>query len=245
MRIPRIYQTSMVPWQLGAEIELDPEAAHHVGRVLRMSAGQPIELFNGDGHNYAATITTIAKRGISVKIVEVAPNPTESPLQVHLAQGISRGERMDFVLQKSVELGVYEITPLFTERCTVKLSGERLLKKQQQWQRIVISACEQSGRSFVPKVNLPLSMQQWLAQLPKGLRLTLDPYATEPLQQLTEHPKQLTLLIGPEGGLTEDEVALASAHHFLPVHLGPRVLRTETAALTALSVIQYQFGDLA
>ncbi|RZQ55292.1 16S rRNA (uracil(1498)-N(3))-methyltransferase [Pseudidiomarina tainanensis] len=245
MRIPRIYQATANPWVVGAQIELEADAANHVGRVLRMSAGQQLELFNGDGSNYAATITEATKRAVQVKIDAVTTNVSESAVHIHLAQGISRGDRMDFVLQKSVELGVAEITPLFTERCGVKLSGERLLKKQQQWQKIVIAACEQSGRSRVPMVHTPVSFSQWLQQLPSGLRLTLDPYAQKPLRDLAEQPQQLTLFIGPEGGLSEQEVVSASEHGFLPVRLGPRILRTETAALTALSIIQYQFGDLA
>lgn len=245
MRIPRIYEPASETWQPGVTVSLSEDAANHVGRVLRMSADQPLELFNGDGNNYAATIIEASKRTVIVRIEARQSNLTESSVRVHLAQAISRGDRMDFVLQKSVELGVTEITPLFTERCGVKLTGERLQKKQQQWQKIVIAACEQSGRSCVPKVTAPLQFSQWLTELPEGLRLTLDPYATEPLRDLAAAPEQLTLLIGPEGGLTEAEVQQASAHQFMPVRLGPRILRTETAALAALSVIQYQFGDLA
>lgn len=226
-------------------IELEADAANHVGRVLRMNTGQQLELFNGDGSNYAATIIESSKRSVTVQIDHIEANASESAVHIHLAQGISRGDRMDFVLQKSVELGVTEITPLFTERCGVKLNGERLLKKQQQWQKIVIAACEQSGRSKVPTVHTPVSFNQWLTQLPEGLRLTLDPYAEKPLRDLAEHPEKLTLFIGPEGGLSDQEVTSASEHGFLPVRLGPRILRTETAALTALSIIQYQFGDLA
>ena len=245
MRVPRIYQSAEQPWPLQVDIALDDDAANHVGRVLRMNAGQPLELFNGDGNNYAATIVESSKRNVIVRLTDVSPNTTEAPVAVHLAQGISRGDRMDFVLQKSVELGVTEITPLFTERCGVKLSGERLQKKQQQWQKIVIAACEQSGRSVVPPVHTPVTLAQWLAAAPEGLRLTLDPYAQKPLRELATTPQQVTLFIGPEGGLTDAEVSAASTQQFLPVRLGPRVLRTETAALTALSVIQYQFGDLA
>ncbi|RUO47436.1 16S rRNA (uracil(1498)-N(3))-methyltransferase [Pseudidiomarina donghaiensis] len=246
MRVPRIYEAAGQPWQIGANIHLSEDAANHVGRVLRMTAGQQLELFNGDGNNYAATIVEATKRSVTVTIEHVATNQSEAPLAIHLAQGISRGERMDFVLQKSVELGVTEITPLFTERCGVKLTGERLLKKQQQWQKIVIAACEQSGRSVVPQVHTPMHLQQWLtAGAPSGLKLTLDPYAAKPLRDLADSPQQVTLFIGPEGGLTETEVQATASHEFLPVRLGPRILRTETAALTALSVIQYQFGDLA
>lgn len=245
MRVPRIYETAGQPWQSGSNIVLSEDATNHVGRVLRMTAGQQLELFNGDGNNYAATIVEATKRSVTVTIEQVAINKSETPLAIHLAQGISRGERMDFVLQKSVELGVTEITPLFTERCGVKLTGERLLKKQQQWQKIVIAACEQSGRSVVPQVHTPLHLQQWLASAPTGLKLTLDPYAAKPLRDLADSPQHVTLFIGPEGGLTEAEVQAAATQQFLPVRLGPRILRTETAALTALSVIQYQFGDLA
>lgn len=245
MRVPRIYETAEQPWQIGSQFSLSEDAANHVGRVLRMGAGQALELFNGDGNNYAASIVEASKRVVTVTIEQISANSSESTVAIHLAQGISRGDRMDFVLQKSVELGVTDITPLFTERCGVKLTGDRLLKKKQQWQKIVIAACEQSGRSVVPQVHQPVSLSAWLSAAPAGLRLTLDPYASKPLRDLATAPEQVTLLIGPEGGLTEAEVEAASAQQFLPVRLGPRVLRTETAALTALSVIQYQFGDLA
>ncbi|KFZ30380.1 16S rRNA methyltransferase [Pseudidiomarina salinarum] len=244
MRIPRIYHpaSDLTP---GSSVSLSEEAASHVGRVLRMEADQQLELFNGDGYNYQARITSSSKRAVEVIIEEKQPNPSESPVAVHLGQGISRGDRMDFVLQKSVELGVTDITPLFTERCGVKLTGERLEKKQQQWQKIVIAACEQSGRSQVPVVHKPVVMAAWFSDLAPALRLTLDPYADKPLreQQLTQ--QRVQLLIGPEGGFSDTEIALAAEHGFLPVRLGPRVLRTETAALAALTVIQYQFGDLA
>lgn len=244
MRQPRIYHPETI--HLDDEMELATEAANHVGRVLRMQAGQPLELFNGDGHNYAAVITQVDKRAVQVKVTEKQVNASESPLRIHLGQGISRGERMDFVLQKSVELGVASITPLFTERCGVKLSGDRLLKKQQQWQKIVLSACEQSGRSVVPEVHTPVPLTNWFSQPATGMRLTLDPRAPKALRELPlQDVTQVQLLIGPEGGLSESEIASAAEHEFLPVRLGPRVLRTETAALTALSVLQYQFGDLA
>ena len=246
MRIPRIYTSSEQPWTVGNAITLAEDAAHHVGKVLRMTVGQQLQLFNGDGNNYLAALTLVSKKEVQAEIQAVQPNPSESAVSIHLGQGISRGDRMDFVLQKSVELGVTKITPLFTERCGVKLSGERLEKKRQQWQKIVIAACEQSGRSSIPEVCLPLSLAQWCDQLTAGLRLTLDPYATTPLAQLNPTATtDVSLLIGPEGGLTETEVGVAQAYKFQPVKLGPRILRTETAALAAITVIQYQFGDLA
>lgn len=250
MRVPRIYHPlreneDALPLRAGQQLDLCDEAANHVGRVLRMTEGQALIVFTGDGNNYPATITATGKKNVRVTITAVEPNTSESPLAIHLGQGISRGDRMDFVLQKSVELGVHAITPLFTERCGVKLSGDRLAKKQQQWQKIVISACEQSGRSHVPQVHQPVSLQQWVQNLPPALRLTLDPVAKKALREQQLTSEHIQLLIGPEGGLTDEEIAQAAHADFQPVRLGPRVLRTETAALTALSVVQYQFGDLA
>lgn len=244
MRIPRIYHpTSSL--SIGQTVELSAEAANHVGRVLRMQVDQALELFCGDGHNYPAVIMQADKRKVVVQIKAQRSNPSESNVKIHLGQAISRGDRMDFVLQKSVELGVTEITPLFTERCGVKLSGERLLKKTEQWQKIVISACEQSGRSHVPVVHPALSLEHWLQKLPQALRLTLDPGAATPLAQQQVTAEQIQLVIGPEGGFSEPEVALTTTYNFHPIRLGPRVLRTETAALAALTVLQYQFGDLS
>ncbi|MGQ4277021.1 16S rRNA (uracil(1498)-N(3))-methyltransferase [Pseudidiomarina sp. E22-M8] len=258
MRVPRIYHplatssaeissTKAGPPSLsvGQEIDLCAEAANHVGRVLRMQEGQPLLLFTGDGQDYQAVILAASKKNVRVEITAMNANETESPLKIHLGQGVSRGDRMDFVLQKSVELGVHSITPLFTERCGVKLSGDRLQKKQQQWQKVVIAACEQSGRSVVPQVHTPVSLETWLGQLGPALRLTLDPQAQKALREQELTNSEVQLLIGPEGGLSEQEIAAAAAAEFQPVRLGPRVLRTETAALTALSVMQYQFGDLA
>lgn len=242
MRIPRIYQDQ--PLSL-TPVTLTGDAVQHVARVLRMQAGQQLKLFNGDGYDYLAAITEIDKRQVEVEISEQIALHNESTLAVHLGQGISRGDRMDFVLQKSVELGVASITPLFTERCGVKLSGERLQKKQQQWQKIVIAACEQSGRAVIPTVHTPVDVRAWFEQSGAAVRLTLDPYAPKALNALPISEREVQLFIGPEGGLTEAEVALAEQHDFLPVRLGPRVLRTETAALTALTVLQYEFGDLA
>lgn len=250
MRVPRIYhpfdeKTASATWQVEQHLELHDDAANHVGRVLRMNTGQALTLFNGDGFDYAATIVAVTKKQVTVVVTERTENRSEAPIKIHLGQGVSRGDRMDFVLQKSVELGVHAITPLFTERCGVKLSGDRLLKKQQQWQKIVIAACEQSGRSYVPTVHSPLSLSQWLADLPPALRLTLDPEAQVPLREQQLTGEHIQLLIGPEGGLTDAEIAAGAAADFQPVRLGPRVLRTETAALSALTAVQYQFGDLA
>lgn len=242
MRIPRIYHSSAIT--LNREFSLDDDAANHVGRVLRMPVGSELLLFNGDGFNYPAQISSCDKKRVNVIVNAQLDNPVESPLRIHLGQGISRGDRMDFAIQKAVELGVCEITPLFTERCGVKLDGERLAKRNEQWQKIAISACEQSGRSIVPTVHPAISLQAWLGQQTKELKLTLHPRASDTIKTLTPN-HEIRLVIGPEGGFTDQEMAQTSAAGFAGIQLGPRVLRTETAALTAISALQLQFGDLA
>ena len=242
MRVPRIYHPD--PIDLNVEAELSADGFQHLIKVLRLNVNDSIVLFNGDGKNYLATITHVAKKSASFKATAAEANDIESPVHVHLGQVISRGDRMDFVLQKSVELGVSEITPLFSERCGVKLSGDRLEKKQQQWQKIVRSACEQCGRSVVPDVKPAQTLENFINNSFDGLRLTLDPTAEQPLSSYTQADKGIQLLIGPEGGFTDDEVSNAASQGFKPMKLGPRILRTETAALSALTAVQYQFGDL-
>ncbi|MFN6970003.1 MAG: 16S rRNA (uracil(1498)-N(3))-methyltransferase [Rheinheimera sp.] len=242
MRIPRIYQPGvLLPQQF---ISLSEEQANHVGRVLRMEAGDALVLFNGDGFNYPAVITETGKKSVQVQINEQLENPVESPLKIHLGQGISRGDRMDFAIQKAVELGVTEITPLFTERCGVKLDAERLQKRTEQWQKIAIAACEQSGRSVVPLIHTAVQLNKWLTQETKDLKLTLDPWTSDSIKTITGS-QTIRLVIGPEGGFSDREVMLTTQAGFVAVQLGPRVLRTETAALTAISALQLQMGDLA
>lgn len=243
MRSPRIYHCSEL--QLQQTVYLPPDAANHVGRVLRMQSGQTIKLFNGDGHDYTATLTEISKKQVQAIIEQQQQVETESPLTLHLAQGISRGDKMDFTLQKSVELGVTEITPLFTERCGVKLAGERLEKKHQQWQKIVISACEQSGRAYVPIVHPPIKLSDFLQQKTEQLKLNLHPRATTNIKTLAKPEQGVRFIIGPEGGLDDNEIQQALEAGYQEILLGPRVLRTETAALTLISALQLQFGDLA
>ncbi|QYJ93216.1 16S rRNA (uracil(1498)-N(3))-methyltransferase [Shewanella spartinae] len=243
MRIPRIYQPGN--YDLNQQLMLDEEAAGHVGRVLRMGAGEQLELFNGDGHNYLTEIVAASKKNVEVRVLSKEENDNESPLNLHLGQVISRGDRMDFTLQKSVELGVNTITPLFSERCGVKLTGERLEKKIQQWQKIVISACEQSGRSTVPEVRPAMQLDDWCGEATQALKLNLHPRADHGINGLVMETPRVRLLIGPEGGLSPQEIAMTETHAFTDVLLGPRVLRTETAALTAISALQLKFGDLS
>ena len=242
MRVPRIYHSADI--NIG-KLDLESDAANHVGRVLRMNAGQQLCLFNGNGNQYDAEIVTVSKKSVSVKVTKEHLLDRESPLKIHLGQVISRGDRMDFTLQKSVELGVTEITPLFSERCGVKLPPERLEKKIQQWQKIVISACEQSGRNIVPVVYPAINVENWCQQQSEELRLTLHPRAELSVSTIPNPDKGIRLLIGPEGGLTNEEIEQSLAQGFKEILLGPRVLRTETASLTAITALQTRFGDLA
>ncbi|MEW6983072.1 16S rRNA (uracil(1498)-N(3))-methyltransferase [Colwelliaceae bacterium 6471] len=247
MANPRIYQNNSM--SVGDVVQLNDDAFGHIVRVLRLSDGDQVTLFNGLGDNgqyyqYSAVLVDVSKKHASVEITASEAVNVESPLNIHLGQGISRGDRMDFTLQKSVELGVNSITPLFTERCGVKLNGDRLAKKREQWQKIVISACEQSGRCAVPVVNDPISLQAWLEQQTSALKLNLHPKARHSIMTLPEENQRVRLLIGPEGGLSDDEISQAGDNGFHDILLGPRVLRTETAALTAITALQCRYGDL-
>ncbi|MBW0278771.1 16S rRNA (uracil(1498)-N(3))-methyltransferase [Shewanella xiamenensis] len=242
MRVPRIYQPQ--PLAVNQQLNLDEDGAAHIGKVLRMGSGEHISLFNGDGHDYLAEIVDSGKKSVTVKVLSCEANPSESPLNLHLGQVISRGDRMEFTIQKSVELGVNTITPLFSDRCGVKLNGERLEKKIQQWQKIVISACEQSGRSQVPIVRPAMELQQWCSEPTSALKLNLHPRAAHGINGLDLSHTRVRLLIGPEGGLSAEEIAMTETYQFTDVLLGPRVLRTETASLTAITALQLRFGDL-
>lgn len=251
MRNPRIYQAEN--FTVGQTQSLSDDAFGHTVRVLRLKEGESITLFNGvleqdtdqqGYYEYQAKLCNVSKKRADIEIVSKKLVANESPLNIHLGQGISRGERMDFTLQKSVELGVNTITPIFTERCGVKLTGERLEKKREQWQKIVISACEQSGRCTVPIVEPAIYLDDWLKQETSALKLNLHPKAQHSIMSLPIENQRVRLLIGPEGGLSDDEIIRANNAEFHDVLLGPRVLRTETAALTAITALQCRYGDL-
>ncbi|WP_198782322.1 16S rRNA (uracil(1498)-N(3))-methyltransferase [Shewanella putrefaciens] len=242
MRVPRIYQPQ--PLAIHQQLNLDEDGAAHIGKVLRMGNGEQISLFNGDGNDYLAEIVDAGKKHVTVKLLSCEANLSESPLNLHLGQVISRGDRMEFTIQKSVELGVNTITPLFSDRCGVKLNSERLEKKIQQWQKIVISACEQSGRSQVPVVRPAMDLHDWCSEPTSALKLNLHPRAAHGINGLDLAHTRVRLLIGPEGGLSAEEIAMTETYQFTDVLLGPRVLRTETASLTAITALQLRFGDL-
>lgn len=243
MRVPRIYQYS--PLRVGETIPLTEDAANHVGRVLRMVPDQHIMLFNGQGGQYLATIVESSKKNVLVSIQSFDDHSSESPLDIHLGQVISRGDKMEFTIQKSVEMGVTVITPLLSSRCGVKLQGDRLEKKLDQWRKIAISACEQCGRTIVPEIRPVMELDQWLTEPTDALKLTLHPRASYSVSTLPFPQHGIRLVIGPEGGLSDEEIELTKTYHFNELLLGPRVLRTETAALTAITALQCRFGDLA
>ena len=224
-------------------MSLPAPAVQHLVQVLRLRAGNQLILFNGDGHDYPAEVLGANRHRVEVRLGE--PGPPEPPLAllVHLGIGISKGERMDFALQKAVELGVAEITPLFAGRAVVRLEGDRLAKRLDHWQGVMIAACEQSGRRRLPTLNPAQPLATWLS-LNHPSPLLLDHRAARTLPSLAEPGPVLTLLIGPEGGLTPAERDLAYGVGFTGVRLGPRILRTETAPLAALAIAQALWGDL-
>lgn len=240
MRVSRFYLDA--PLGQGEQM-LEGDLAHYISRVLRLGPGAPVQIFNGSGQEWPGEVLEAGKRQVRIKLAAPLEGLAESPLQVHLGQAMSRGERMDWAIQKAVELGVAQITPLFTERCEVRLQGERADKRQQHWQQVAISACEQCGRSVVPTVNPPVALTDWLAILNTDLKLVLHHRTSQRLSSLTP-PQTLGLLIGPEGGLSATEISQAEAAGFHAARFGPRVLRTETAPVVALSIVQQLWGDL-
>ncbi|AZC53766.1 16S rRNA (uracil(1498)-N(3))-methyltransferase [Pseudomonas chlororaphis] len=238
MRLSRFFIDA--PLSLG-EHELPEAQAHYIGRVLRMAEGDALQLFDGSGNEFRGTLLEVGKKRVVVRLDESFAGQVESPLQIHLGQGLSRGERMDWAIQKATELGVNEITPIFSERCEVRLKDERADKRLAHWRQVAASACEQCGRSRVPVIHPPVLLAEWIKQTQADLKLVLHPVA----EPLVSHAKPATLafLIGPEGGLSDAEVNQAQATGFLPARLGPRVLRTETAPVVALAVAQQLWGD--
>jgi 16S rRNA (uracil1498-N3)-methyltransferase len=220
-----------------AELILEGDRARYLGRVLRLRVGDDVTIFNGQGAEWSASISGMTKNTATLLVGESHEVATESPLKIHLVQGMSRGERMDFVVQKATELGVKRITPVLTEYGVVKLDGERAIKRRDHWQGVAASACEQSGRTRLPLIDTPLPLKDWFGSKPDevGTQLILAPGANTSLASLPEPVTKICVLVGPEGGFISG---------FKSVALGPRVLRTETAAAAALAVLQSLWGDL-
>jgi 16S rRNA (uracil1498-N3)-methyltransferase len=227
----------------GQAVDLEPGPARHLVRVLRQRVGQPVTLFNGDGDEYNGEIIEV--RGADhcrVHLTEALMPAVESPLKITLVQAIARGERMDWAIQKAVEMGVSAICPVSTERTEVKLSAKRADKRLIHWQQVMTSACEQSGRVRVPEITPPQALDQ--IEAAPGLNLVLDPEAARgPGQLEPPQPEQVQIVIGPEGGLSDRELAMLIGRGFTGLRLGPRVLRTETAGAATLAMLQTLFGD--
>ncbi len=241
MRIPRFYYDHDLA--TGVTLTLNEKASRYLVSVLRMQPGRPCIVFNGQGGEYAAILTHAGKKQAEVLLGEFNDINNESPLKIHLGIAISRGDRMDWVVQKATELGVHRITPLFTERTEVKLKGERLDKKLEHWQQIAISACEQSQRNQLPTIDMPTTFSEWVSSVEADRKLVLH-HRTEQRLQSETGVDSCCLLIGPEGGLSETEIELALSENFQALSLGPRVLRTETAPISALTLVQFLWGDM-
>jgi 16S rRNA (uracil1498-N3)-methyltransferase len=239
MRISRIHVER--PLASGDLIELPERSGRYLTQVLRLAIGDDFQLFNGDGHDYAAKLERRG-RAIFARIGQAGPEEPVPLLEIELWIGISRGERMDLAIQKAVELGIHRLRPLFTERCQVRLDANRREKRLRHWQGVVISACEQSGRRRVPSVEAAGDLESALDQR-RGTGLLLAPDAPAALSGLPSPGPRLTLLVGPEGGLSPTERGLAERNGFIPARLGPRILRTETAPLAALAAVQTLWGD--
>lgn len=230
----------------GAELRLGDEPARYLGRVLRLRSGDTVHVFNGDDGEWSATIGRFGKDRVTLLLQEAIENTAEPELVIHLVQGISRGERMDFVIQKATELGVARISPVLTDHGVVKLDGKRAEKRRRHWQGVAASACEQSGRIRPPRIDTPLPLNDWFGSDRAGdaLRLVLRPGAGQPLATIDNPETGLCLLVGPEGGFSEREYDDAQIAGFAGVTLGPRILRTETAAVAAIAIAQALWGDL-
>jgi len=242
MRISRFFLPQpLIP---GATIQLADESAHYLRTVLRLKKGADLIVFNGEGGEYPAKLLEAHKEAVKLALGALNPHETESPLPIALGLGISRGERMDLAIQKAVELGASAITPLFTERCVVQLDDDaRKFQRLRHWRKIAQSACEQCGRNRVPDIFKPLKLDEWAVEQ-NGLRLFLDPGGTKSLKELPRPHGPICLLSGPEGGFTGNERKTATEAGFMAIRIGPRVLRTETAALAALTAIQTLWGDM-
>ncbi|MDP2903276.1 MAG: 16S rRNA (uracil(1498)-N(3))-methyltransferase [Methylovulum sp.] len=240
MRISRLY----IPLSMGAgkPVELDDDSAHYVRSVLRLKKGDAIILFNGDGGEYHGAVSEVSRKTVLIAVHQRHERNVESPLHITLGLSVARGDRMDWSVQKAVELGVRHITPLLTERCVVQFKGEKKPQRLQHWQKIVQHAAEQSGRTVLPALAEIELLQNWVNHQ-QGLKVFLDPYAQTSLTQLQPIDMRVTLLTGPEGGFAEHERDIAKAAGFVPVRLGSRILRTETASITALAAVQMLWGD--
>ncbi len=241
MRIPRIY-TSMSLAD-AAYIELDTDSSHYLSKVLRLREGDQLSVFNPNDGEYAAQVSSISRKSVQLQLSSAIVCQSDPRLHIHLGLGMSRGERMDYAIQKATELGISSISPLFTERCEVKLGEDRTEKRLAHWSGIARSASEQSGRCTIPLIEWPIKIADWLDQTHSPASFVLDHRGHNGFPVLDTAPQSVTLLIGPEGGLSDQEIELDMQSGFQRVRIGPRVLRTETAPVVSLSLVQSLWGD--
>jgi 16S rRNA (uracil1498-N3)-methyltransferase len=242
VRVTRVHVDA--PLAVGARVTLPAEASAYLVRVLRLRPGDPCVLFNGDGHDYPARVIASGKRDSEVEVLAAQPVHNESPLQILLLQGIARGEKMDWVLQKATELGVAGFVPVSSDRSEVRLDDARAAKRVAHWQGVVTAACSQCGRARVPPVAAPRPLAQALDALPGGARFLLDPTAGETIATVAGVGGACVLAVGPEGGWSAQDRGQLQAAGFEGLRLGPRILRTETAGIAAIAALQARFGDL-
>lgn len=233
-----------LPLAEGREFSAPDALAHYVRNVLRLAQGDTLRVFDGTGVEFAASIAAVSKKEVRIVTGAARLALPESPLSVHLGLGLSRGERMDYALQKATELGVASITPLALARCNAKLSEDRSESRSRHWRQVIVSACEQSGRARVPELNAATTLDAWLAARGELPGLVLHTRDAVKLEDVGEAPRGVRVLIGPEGGLDDTEFAAAIAAGFRAWSLGPRVLRAETAPVAALAILQHRWGDL-
>lgn len=239
MQVPRLYFDGVL--QTGERVHLSEQTSRHVLRVLRLREGAELIIFNGRGGEYSAKLSGQDRDRAVVDVNTFHEVDRRSPLTIHLGQSIVRGERMDYAIQKSVELGVSAITPVFTERCGVQLKGDRLTKRLAHWRAVAVGACEQSGRTHLPEIFPALPLAEWLAQS-HALGIVADPEANRCMVDVPVE-QSVSMLIGPEGGFSDEELALTRQHNFIGVQFGPRILRVETASVVALTMLQGYYGD--
>lgn len=244
MRLTRVFHDG--PLEMGAVVSLSEANARHLRTVLRLRTGQELILFNGEGGEFQAHIHDMDKKSLRVEITHHMPVNRESSLRLILAQGIAKGQRMDYSIQKAVELGVYSIQPLLTERCAVRPKGDRPDRKESHWQGVITSAAEQSGRTALPRLEKTSSLHNYLERVPQeALKLVLDPQAKDTVHDIKPSGQDIHILTGPEGGLSDRETRLAREAGFKGIRMGPRILRTETAGIAAIAVMQALWGDMS